>query len=56
VVRSSAASDVYKRQAKIHINHLKSMNCNLSPAEITAFLQIDLELNALGICHWLDKS
>ena len=42
--------------AKIHINHLKTMNCNLSPAEITEFLKIDLELNALGICHWLDKS
>jgi glyoxylase-like metal-dependent hydrolase (beta-lactamase superfamily II) len=42
--------------AKIHINHLKTMNCKLSPAEITAFLQIDLELNALGIGHWLDKS
>jgi glyoxylase-like metal-dependent hydrolase (beta-lactamase superfamily II) len=42
--------------AKIHINHLKTMNCNLSAAEITEFLKIDLELNALGICHWLDKS
>jgi glyoxylase-like metal-dependent hydrolase (beta-lactamase superfamily II) len=42
--------------AKIHINHLKTMNCNLSADQITSFLQIDLELNALGICHWLDKS
>jgi hypothetical protein len=42
--------------AKIHINHLKTMNCKLSATQITAFLQIDLELNALGICHWLDKS
>jgi glyoxylase-like metal-dependent hydrolase (beta-lactamase superfamily II) len=42
--------------AKIHINHLKTMSCKLSAAEITAFLQIDLELNALGIGHWLDKS
>jgi glyoxylase-like metal-dependent hydrolase (beta-lactamase superfamily II) len=42
--------------AKIHINHLKSMNCYLSSDEIRAFLQIDLELNALGIGHWLDKS
>ncbi len=42
--------------ARIHINHLKTMNCKLSPAEITEFLKIDLELNALGIGHWLDKS
>ncbi len=42
--------------AKIHINHLKTMNCNLSTAEITDFLKIDLELNALGIGHWLDKA
>jgi hypothetical protein len=42
--------------AKIHINHLKTMNCKLSTAEITEFLKIDLELNALGIGHWLDKS
>jgi hypothetical protein len=42
--------------AKIHINHLKTMNCKLSAAEITEFLKIDLELNALGIGHWLDKS
>jgi glyoxylase-like metal-dependent hydrolase (beta-lactamase superfamily II) len=41
--------------AKIHINHLKTMKCKLSTAEIITFLQIDLELNALGICHWLDK-
>jgi glyoxylase-like metal-dependent hydrolase (beta-lactamase superfamily II) len=42
--------------ARIHINHLKTMNCKLSPAEITEFLKIDLELNALGIAHWLDKA
>jgi glyoxylase-like metal-dependent hydrolase (beta-lactamase superfamily II) len=42
--------------AKIHIKHLKTMNCKLSSDQITAFLQIDLELNALGIGHWLDKS
>jgi glyoxylase-like metal-dependent hydrolase (beta-lactamase superfamily II) len=42
--------------AKIHIKHLKTMNCKLSADQITSFLQIDLELNALGICHWLDKS
>lgn len=42
--------------ARIHINHLKTMNCKLSPAEITEFLKIDLELNALGIGHWLDKA
>ena len=42
--------------ARIHINHLKTMNCKLSPAEITDFLKIDLELNALGIAHWLDKA
>ncbi len=42
--------------AQIHINHLKTMNCKLTAAEINEFLKIDLELNALGIGHWLDKS
>ncbi len=42
--------------AKIHIKYLKSMGCAMNDEQIIDFLKIDLELNALGIGHWLDKS
>ncbi len=42
--------------AKIHISHLKSNGCKMNDEQIIDFLKIDLELNALGIGHWLDKS